>query len=152
MEDYEKFNKTIRYEQDTGRLFYKRSGKEAKARSRSGYIVIWHHDRLYQGHRVAWLLSHGAWPKNDIDHINEVKDDNRLVNLRDVDRSTNLHNKAKPNKNSKSAYRGIMYDKHTRSSKKWRARIMKNRKTINLGRFDTEEEAKQAYLSAREGQ
>jgi hypothetical protein len=48
--------------------------------------------KLYGAARLAWLYVHGEWPKNQIDHINRLRDDNRLVNLRDVTHTENCNN------------------------------------------------------------
>jgi hypothetical protein len=72
-----------------------------------------------------------------IDHINRDKSDNRIENLREVTQSTNLENRD---------CKGYNYDK---IRNKWRARIKVNKKEIFLGRFDTEYEARQAYLDAK---
>lgn len=45
-------------------------------------------------HRVAWAVHFGCYPSNEIDHINRVRTDNRLANLRDVSRSINQRNRA----------------------------------------------------------
>jgi len=57
---------------------------------------------------VAWLLIHKVWP-DEIDHINGVKNDNRLLNLRSVSHRTNMQNTKKPNDNS-SGRIGICWD------------------------------------------
>jgi hypothetical protein len=53
--------------------------------------------KLYSAARLAWLYVHGEWPKNQIDHINRVRDDDRLVNLRDVTRTENQNNRSNNN-------------------------------------------------------
>ena len=49
-----------------------------------GYIQIKIKQKIYQAHRLAWLYVYGEWPKGQIDHINGIRDDNRIENLRDV--------------------------------------------------------------------
>ena len=71
-------------------------------------------------HRIVWFMAYGAWPEDQIDHINRVKDDNRLENLRDVTCSENLFNRG---------FHGVSWDK-TRN--KWMVRF----KDKNIGRFD----------------
>lgn len=68
--------------------------------------------------------------KNDIDHINHNKLDNRKSNLRIATRSQNNMNRLKT--------KGYYYDKE---NEKWRAYIEKDGRRIYLGRFETEEEA-----------
>lgn len=49
--------------------------------------------RQYRANRVIWAMFHGVWPKHEIDHINGIRDDNRISNLRDVTRVENLRNR-----------------------------------------------------------
>jgi hypothetical protein len=53
--------------------------------------------KLYKAARLAWLYIHGESPENQIDHINRVRDDNRLANLKDVTSSENNNNKSTNN-------------------------------------------------------
>ena len=48
--------------------------------------------RQYLQHRVAWALHYGEWPASFIDHINHIRDDNRIHNLRVVTRAENNSN------------------------------------------------------------
>ena len=112
-----------------------------------GYVSIWINGTQYYAHRLAWALQNGAWPINDIDHINENKSDNRILNLRIASRSENMFNRGR-NKNNTSGVKGVSFCKATN---KWRAQITVDRKGVNIGRFDTQEEAANAYISkARE--
>lgn len=93
--------------------------------------------RAYQAHRLAWIYVYGAWPKNEIDHINRINLDNRIENLRDVTRKENLDNRApycqrRLNSSNKSGCTGVSWDKRLR---KWRATITTNKETKELGRF-----------------
>lgn len=74
-----------------------------------------------------------------IDHINNIKTDNRLDNLQLI---TQRENCAKDLKNNYSKYVGVSRDKYT---KVWRARIFINNKSKHLGCFLTELEAHKAY-------
>lgn len=90
-------------------------------------------------HRLFWLMTYGELPDKDIDHINGIRNDNRLENLRVVTRMQNLWNRRN--------VKGYIYNP---ASKKYQARIRKNYDTIHLGVFDTAEEATQAYLKAKQ--
>jgi len=57
-----------------------------------GYCKIGIDRKLYRAHRLVWLHVHGSWPDGEIDHINQDKGDNRIENLRSVDRRTNARN------------------------------------------------------------
>lgn len=93
--------------------------------------------KTYLAHRVIWMLVHGEWPEHEIDHINGDKTDNRLVNLRCVDRATNGKN-LKRKSNNTSGTTGVNWDKWT---EQWKACIYVNGKNINLGRFASFDDA-----------
>lgn len=81
---------------------------------------------------------YGLVPKLFIDHINGVKTDNRIVNLREACYSINSQNTHRPNRNNKCGALGVNHEKHTG---KFRAQIQFDGKKISLGRFDTKQEA-----------
>lgn len=90
-------------------------------------------------HRLIWLMVKGELPKNDIDHINGIRNDNRLENLREVTRMQNLWNRRN--------VKGYIYNP---STKKYQARIRNNYKYVHIGVFTSAEEAHQAYLKAKQ--
>lgn len=92
-------------------------------------------------HRAAWAIYYGAWPLGMIDHINGVRDDNRIVNLRVVSPQDNSKNRGIP-KNCASGFVGIAFQPWNNV---WRARAYRNGRTISLGTFPKIEDA----LSAR---
>lgn len=81
-----------------------------------------------------------------VDHINGDTLNNRLNNLRIVDYIANGQNRTRLNKNNKSGYRGVTWDKRFN---KWFTQIQVNRKTINLGHYDSIEEAVKVVENAR---
>lgn len=101
-----------------------------------GYIVIRLDGKLYKSHQLAWLYAYGVFAK-ELDHINQIRNDNRLVNLRQATRSQQMHN-AGPLKNNTSGVKGVSWDKRVR---KWHARIWINGKCQCLGFFETLETA-----------
>jgi hypothetical protein len=108
-----------------------------------GYIVIRINNKLYRAHRLVWLYIYGEFPENGIDHINGVKDDNRLSNLREASQKQNLLNVG-IRSNNKSGYKGVCFDK---PSNKWKAQARLNYKDACLGLFETPELASDAYQS-----
>lgn len=76
-----------------------------------------------------------------VDHIDRDKTNNGVSNLRWTTRIINGRN-SKKTKNTTSQYRGVHYDK---SRNKWGTKITNYYKTINIGRFNTELEAAEAY-------
>jgi len=113
---------------------------------KDGYIGILIDSRRYLAHRLAWLYMHNAFPAGEIDHIDGVRSNNAIANLREATRSENVHNRKGANKNSKSGFLGVSWHKQ---SMKWVAQIKFNRKSFNLGLFDSPEVAHAAYLSAK---
>jgi len=105
----------------------------------NGYLQIKIQGKCYTAHRLAWLYVFGVWPEGQIDHINRIRNDNRICNLRDVDHKLNMGNNSK----NTSGYPGVRYE-----GNKWRAQIGVEGRTIILGRFDTKEEAIQIRKEA----
>lgn len=108
----------------------------------TGYVMIWLEGKLWTAHRLAWLYIHGSWPSEEIDHINRIRNDNRICNLR---QATRKENAANTKTWSSSGRKGVSWDK---SRGKWSAKITVNKKTINLGCFDCPELAAQEYVRA----
>jgi hypothetical protein len=121
-------------------------GSIAGSVTREGYRQVRVGFKVYRAHRLAWFLVHGAWPDGEIDHINGDRSDNRLANLRVVDRVGNAQNRRGPQKNNKAGLQGVCWVKH---AKRWRAQIMARKVMHRLGYFDTAEAAHAAYLSAK---
>src|SRR6185436_109605 len=88
--------------------------------------------KSYKLHRLAWLYVHGVWPSGDIDHINGIRDDNRLCNLRDVPRKTNLENQRSATNNQSTGLLGAYFDKRKGT---FYSRISMHNKSIHLGTF-----------------
>lgn len=110
-----------------------------------GYLVVKVDDRPYLAHRLAWTLVTGAWPTQQIDHINRVRHDNRWVNLREVTHSENNQNQRMSRSNT-SGHTGVYW--HALTSK-WRASIGLNNRQIHIGLFETLEEAVAARTAAK---
>ena len=121
-----------------------RVGDVAGSFTSKGYIRIKIDGRLYFAHRLAWLYVHGEWPVDQVDHINGIKNDNRIVNLREGNNAENQHNQRKPQANNKTGLLGV-----APSYGKFVAQITVDRKYRHLGTFPTPEEAHAAYLAAK---
>lgn len=119
-------------------------GSEAGCVRRLGYISIGIYGTLYLAHRLAWFYVYGKWPTNNIDHINGNTSDNRINNLRNITQQNNSIN-TKLSKNNKTGVVGVCYDK---CRNKYKATIMKDRKTVNIGRYTTKLEAAKARRKA----
>lgn len=81
-------------------------------------------------HRVAWVYFYGIEP-NKIDHINGIRTDNRISNLRDTNSIGNARN-TEIKCTNKSGVTGVSWDK---KNKKWQVSITVNYKTIFIGRY-----------------
>lgn len=82
----------ITYEPKTGR-FYNKKGKEIGWKNSRGYVYITtKKGKAERAHRLAWYKVYGYFPTKEIDHINGIRDDNRIENLREVTRLENMHN------------------------------------------------------------
>ena len=131
----------ITYNPETGKIYGVR-GKEITAKTIKGYIVI---KLKFNGkyidlkaHQLAWYYVNKEIVEA-LDHINGVKDDNRICNLRSVTHQENQFNR--------TTAKGYYWNK---TANKWLSQIQLNSKKINLGLFKTEEEAREAYLKAKE--
>lgn len=132
------------YEEETG-LFKRainqgvrfKKGSVAGYHHHTGYISIRIHGKAYQAHRLAWLYMFGEFPTCDIDHVNMVKVDNRICNLRLCSGTENNANT--PAK--RNGFKGVT--KH--SSGKYQAQIKASGVSKYLGLFSDELSAAKAY-------
>lgn len=138
----------LRYNPETGIITWIISpAKQIKIGQEAGsikgeYLVISFSGKSYLAHRVAWFLHYGKNPKQDIDHKNLIKSDNRLENLRLATPSQNNCNKTK-NRN-KTGTKGIYF-----RNKKWLAKLTKDRTVVFNKAFTTKDEAKQMLNQQR---
>lgn len=109
-----------------------------------GYIKIMISGKSYGAHRLAYLYVTGCFPKNETDHLNGNKSDNRFINLRCVTRQENLKNKSKY-KCNKSGFIGVGWHKR---DKVWVASIRLNKKLIHLGNFKNLSDAVKVRIDA----
>jgi len=128
------------YNKDNGYLYWKtpkvswvtvgdRAGSYHKG---TRYRRLKINNNSYLEHRIIWLYVYGYYPEYDIDHINRIRDDNRLSNLREVSRSCNIKNSIIRIDN-KSGITGIHYNK---IKKTFKVQIVdNNNKRLNLGRY-----------------
>ncbi len=107
-----------------------------------GYIRIEIDNKPYFAHRLAFLYMTGEMPVDQVDHKNRVRNDNRWINLKEASNSDNQKNKSLQ-KNNTSGVVGVAW-RETR----WVARIMVDKKAINLGSFAEFHEAVNARKNA----
>ena len=139
----------LRYEASTGQFFWRVSTSDrisvgdVAGSARDGYRVIRIWRRLYRAHRLAWFYVHKKWPKNDIDHKNRIRDDNRIENLREATRSQNHMNRTVSDRNT-SGFKGVSKN----GDRLFMTRISINKVPTYIGTFETAEEAHAAYKAA----
>lgn len=161
------------YDPDSGKLFWKpRPERYFQGRKRPASVLarIWNSknagnealcssdDHGYRSgrvfktsvkaHRIAWSIFYGKACPEFIDHINGIRSDNRIVNLRAATRAQNNTNKAKQT-GSLSRYIGVFRDSPASGRKGWRVQIKPSgRKLVYVGRYYCELEAAKAYDEA----
>lgn len=150
----------LRYEPETGRLYWlprpasmfrdspcnggirtaqwaadcwnaKNAGKLADSTNRHGYRTTCLFKRQYPSHRLVIAMETGEMPPDEVDHINGDRADNRLANLRVVDKSENMRNQKLREDNS-SGVCGVYWNK---AANKWQAYIKIDGKVRYLGVF-----------------
>lgn len=166
----EELRRMLRYEPDTGRLFWlprtpgmfsysgghtrehscakwnaQFAGSEAFTHTMpNGYRQGRVNRRAYLAHRVAWAIHHGSWPKM-IDHRDGNRANNRIDNLREATRAENAINSKKQSRPTSSAHRGVCLPTRTG---RWVAYLTINGRRVHLGTFESEADAAAARSAA----
>ena len=112
---------TFVYDQETGSLFRRMAGgnrKEVGSQRKDGYLNLNFSGRNYLIHRLVWFMHYGVWPRHQIDHINGIRNDNRMENLRDVPNKENARN-ARLAVNNTSGYVGVWKNANGRWISEW---------------------------------
>jgi hypothetical protein len=110
-----------------------------------GHLIVKVGGRNYLVHRLIWLVVHGRWPADELDHIDGNPANNALDNLREATRAQNAQNKVGEN-GAASRFIGVSW--HSAASK-WRAEICASGQRFSLGVFASEAEAYAAYCDAK---
>lgn len=120
-----------------------RAGDVAGCVKPCGYVrVVVDGTRLWL-HRVVWAMHHQQWPEGEIDHINGIRHDNRIENLRCVSPAINQQNQRAARNNAVGLLGVVM------KRGKFSARIKTAGRTRYLGSFDDAETAHAAYVEAK---
>ena len=109
-----------------------------------GYIIMMVDRKLYKAHRLAWLDFYGYLPENQVDHINRVRHDNRIKNLREVTQTCNNRNTAMHRTNT-SGVKGVVFCKR---DELWAARVSLNNRSTYYGHYKNFEDAVRARWGA----
>ena len=147
MMNIEELRRVYAYCPNTGGFCRVRNGKLVSTGwlDARGYVVLAGiKGRNVKAHRLAWALTTGSWPIGEIDHVNGIRNDNRIVNLRVVDRQTNTQNIRRAHSRNKIGLLGV-----SEQSGRFKARIAVAGKHTHLGTFDTAEAAHAAYVAAK---
>ncbi len=141
------------YDKDSGVFTWIKSyrnqhtGKVAGGFDKDGYVTIKIARKPYRAHNLAWLYMFGRMPDVILDHIDMVKDNNRINNLREVTHAENAQHKTKALSTNKSC--GMLGVSLHKRCNMYRARIMTNGKRVLLGYFNCPQEAHEAYVAAK---
>jgi len=112
-----------------------------------GYVYVQLNRNFYPVHRVVWEIFNGPIPEGlQIDHKNNIRNDNRIGNLRLSTQLQNMYNVGLKKSNS-SGYKGVDWRK---DKKLWRAQIRISGKLEFLGHFKCPTAAALAYRKAAE--
>ena len=109
-----------------------------------GYLRVNINHKSYRIHRIIFLWMNGDFPKHQVDHINQIRTDNRWVNLREVTHKDNLRNLSLRGTNT-SGFNGVNWNKAT---SKWLSYIRVDGKLIRLGLYESIIDAVAARISA----
>jgi len=133
----ERLKEVVEYNPETGFFIRKLAlSNVVKSKKDFGYYTFYGYrsgqidKEEFKLHHLAWLYTYGYLPK-EIDHINGIRDDNRIVNLREVTHQENCKNMRRPKTNT-SGHMGVHRHKQT---SKWRVRFRSNGSHIHGGLF-----------------
>lgn len=150
---HDRLREVLRYDEDTGKIFWKvscsnraKAGSEAGSRTSKGRMSIAVDGRRYLAHRLAWFYVHGEFPSGEIDHIDGDPTNNRISNLRDVDRTTNAQNNRRAKRISRSGLLGAFWFERDQC---WVSKIRINGKLTHIGYFKTAEAAHEAFIAKK---
>jgi hypothetical protein len=146
---HERLANYVTYDPDTGEFTWKvcTGGKpigfKAGATLNTGYVQLQIDKRFYTAHRLAWLYWYGEFPPKGIqvDHINGIRNDNRIINLRLSSQSNQNRNTDRRRCKNKHGLIGVSQY----PSGRWNASTTIKGTKNNLGMFETKEEAAEAY-------
>jgi hypothetical protein len=110
------------------------------------YVTLGYKSNKWLAHRLAWWWVYGVWPKDTLDHIDEVGHHNWISNLREISQAGNNQNISCTRANNAIGFTGVYWDT---SKNKYRAEIRINKKRKYIGLFTTPEAAHEAYIKAK---
>ncbi len=147
----EELKELMLYDPETGKFSWIKSRRGVRSMeaagcvTKRGYVNIYINYKKYLAHRLAWLYVHGKWPPEQIDHINGVRSDNRICNLREASGCQNQLNRWVDCRN-KSGIKGVCWHKN---NQKWQAQTSIDGKEYYLGQFIDIKDAERAVVEFR---
>lgn len=147
--DHNELRRLIVLDRETGQFFWRSGAKGRKLakeplgfKNDEGYIIITLNGARYPAHRLVWFYEFGEFPDYPLTHKNKVRSDNRTRNLRQI-----IPDLKRSERQKRSPYQGVTWD---RNREAWVAKVQRNGVRHYLGRFKTEEEARNACIAARQ--
>jgi hypothetical protein len=140
------------YDPETGKFTARisrgkrRAGTEVGLVNKFGYTYISIDGTKHPAHRLAWLYCNGEWPQGMLDHINCIKTDNRISNLRLATAAMNSQNQRFPRRGNRSGLLGVSWSE---AHQGWRAKLLYLGRTLHLGMYDTPKEAHDVYVKVK---
>lgn len=158
--DHAELRRQLRYDKKTGhfvRLVQSSNrvkvGDIAGTVSKAGYVQINVCGVLVYAHQLAHFYVTGKWPMVKVDHRNRIRHDNRWGNIRRISDIGNSENRIVPANRNGTGFIGVSFTRRYKlnqlATKKFKARITTNGQVIQLGTFDTAEQASKAYMEAK---
>ena len=138
------------YSPETGEFIRLKSVGKARAGEKAGYLTdrgwlrVKINGRHYKLHRLAFLYMEGEFPEGLVDHMNNVRTDNRWCNLRKATRSQSSVNRVTGG-NSLTGYRGVVP-----CGKGFKGKITSDGKAHTSKKFKSAEEAHKWYCRMAE--
>ena len=145
-----RLHELFEYDQKSGQIFYRNSaprvtkGMRAGWLENTGYRRIRINGKAYLEHVIVWAMFYGEFPAMEIDHVNHIRTDNRIENLRHVSKIDNGRNQKLSNR-STTKICGVYWSK---TFKKWQPQIRVDGKLISLGMFNDKIDAVAARKNA----
>ena len=142
---HERVRQLLRYDEDTGKFFWRRSGREAGFLTCNGRYYGIGIDRVtYRSSRLAWLYVHGHWPIHTIDHIDGDRLNDSISNLRDV---STRENNCNLERHRNGYLPGTCFTPGKQIGRPWWSRIKVNGRCRSLGYWETQQQAHDRYVS-----
>lgn len=144
---WDRLTSLVEYSADSGVFTNKTSrgnmsnGSTAGHKRSDGYRWLMLDNIRYMEHRLAWYYTYKIWPEEILDHIDSIKDNNRINNLREATQSQNKQNTPIRSDNV-TGVKGVSYHK---TREKYVAAITVDGVTKHIGYYDSLEDAKLAY-------